>query len=316
MRLFIFLIGIIFCFWACHNNQKNVDPKQYISQAFDSIKMYSIKKHTFPFDSLEQSLLNEVTDSTDMKVVHQVLLEAVQKIDRHSYVFTKEEYITMRSGKNPEVLTKPYPFYGKILNKKYAYLSLEGFSGVDSLSSDRYCDSLQRMVVQLYRLKPAGWIIDLRFNSGGWIYPMIAGLGPILGKGVKAREYTSEGTIVEYYYAKNDDEYIKLSNEILIFEKTLPVAVLIGKQTGSAGELLALCFRGNPKTTLIGEPTFGVSTGLKGFFMPDSLQIAVTNSILADRNGMGGSDGLNPTIYTFEPTETFQKAYKWINEHE
>jgi hypothetical protein len=37
----------------------------------------------------------------------------------------------------------PFPFQGKIIDRKYAMVSIDGFLGVDSTSSDNYADSLQ-----------------------------------------------------------------------------------------------------------------------------------------------------------------------------
>ena len=175
---------------------------------------------------------------------------------------------------------------------------------------------LERIVKNLYNKKPLGWIIDLRFNDGGWPYPMIAGLGPILGEGVKAYKISPDENITEFFYAKNKTEYIELSDSVFYLPKELPVAVLIGKGTGSAAELLALAFKGNPSTVLIGEPTYGVSTGLRGFFMPDSVQFAVTNSIMTDRYKNGIGNPIEPDIYANNALKGFEFAYKWIEKNE
>ncbi|MFK7757619.1 MAG: S41 family peptidase, partial [Flavobacteriales bacterium] len=209
----------------------------------------------------------------------------------------------------------PFPFQGKLLEDKYAYLSLNGFLGMDSISSDNYTDSLQRVVKSLYAKKPLGWIIDIRFNSGGWPYPMIAGLGPILGEGVKAYKVSPNDSVTEFYYAKSKTEYIELSDSVFYLPKELPVAVLIGEETGSAAELLALAFKGNDRTALIGTPTYGVSTGLRGFFMPDSVQFAVSNSYMTDRFKNGNGEPIQPDIYAESAFKVYEQAYEWINEN-
>ena len=77
---------------------------------------------------------------------------------------------------------------------------------------------------------------------------------------------------------------------------------------------MALCFRGHPGTILIGEPTYGVSTGLRGFFMPDSTQFAVTHTVMTDRNQVGDGGSILPEILADDPIESFEHAYKWIHE--
>ncbi|MCB0794335.1 MAG: S41 family peptidase [Flavobacteriales bacterium] len=286
---------------------------RYVHQAFDSIRHYSIHRAAYPFDSLERAVIRSIQDSITQADVIWLLEEAVQAIDHHSYILSKTAFEELATGQDPEVLENPFPFGGRMLDDRYAYVSLDGFVGVDSLSSKHYTDSLQRVLIELHGMRPQGWIIDLRHNDGGWPFPMLAGLGPLLGMGVKAYELHTDSTVSEYYFAKSDEEHILLADSVFQFDPRSPVAVLIGEGTGSAGELLALAFRGNDRTALIGSPTAGSSTGLRGFFMPDSTQICVTHSIMTDRNRIGDGGPIQPDIAVSDATGTFERAYAWID---
>ena len=309
------IILIIVGIWGCREKSSPSYSEQYVKQAFDSIESFSIYRESYNFDSLESVVLSRLSN-TNNNSVHRELESAIKAIDRHSYMLKKETFDQLNAGESSDVTENHFPFEGKILKNKYAFVSLDGFKGVDSTSSDNYADSLQHLIKQLYSRDPSGWIIDLRFNTGGWIYPMMAGLGPILGDGVKGYEIDSNGDTVEYYYAKNETDYLELSDSVYYFPEQLPIAVLIGKQTASAGELLALTFKGNPKTALIGEPTYGVATGLKGFFMPDSVQFAVTNSIMTDRYKQGNGGPILPELSANNDFEAFEYAYKWIEKNQ
>lgn len=298
---------------ACNGDRMESNTERYVEQAFDSIEFYSFYKKVYNFDSLKSAVLNKLSDSSH--AMHKELSAAIRAIDIHSYILTKEEYALLESGTDPEVQDNPYPFQGKMLFDRYAYVAVNGFRGVDSISSHNYADSLQQIVLHLHDYDPEGWIIDLRNNSGGWIYPMISGLGPILGQGIKAYEIDREGSEEEYYFAKDDSTYLQLTDSVFFFEDELPVAVLIGKETGSAGELLSLCFRGNPKTVLIGEPTYGVATGHRGFFMPDSAYFAITNSIMTDRNRKGDGHSVHPAVTATNAVDAFEYAYEWIEKN-
>jgi Peptidase family S41 len=46
-----------------------------------------------------------------------------------------------------------------------------------------YAASAQHMIRELDELGIDGWIVDLRRNTGGNMWPMLAGAGPILGEG-------------------------------------------------------------------------------------------------------------------------------------
>lgn len=308
--IFIIIVAI-----GCEPNTDSYPQKEYVAQAFDSIAKYSLHKNTFNFDSLENEIVKHISDSTPQDEVHTKLEYALRIIDKHSYIIRKEKWKQMWEGKNPEVLMNPYPFKGKMLNDRYAYVSLDGFSGGDSLAANNYTDSLQNLLLQLYSQDPAGWIIDLRYNSGGWSPAMISGLGPILGLGVKAYTISLDKTTTEHYYARNDTEYITLSDSVWTFQKRLPTSVLIGKNTGSAGELLTLAFRGNPKTQLIGQPTYGVSTDLRPVLMPDSMHLVITSAVMTDRNREGSGGPIEPDVLCNDSIDTFEKACEWIDKN-
>ncbi|MEZ4986791.1 MAG: S41 family peptidase [Saprospiraceae bacterium] len=298
---------------GCSNEEYLNNNKKYIIQAFDSIEFYSRHRLTYNLDSLEAQVLKQISDSTSHEEVIELLEYAIKAIDKHNYIISSEKYQQMETGTNPGVFINPYPFQSKMLEEKYAFVALSGFMGVDSIASEQYTDSLQRSILWLYNQQPKGWIIDLRHNSGGWIYPMLAGLGPLLGPGIKAFEMSGDRVVATYYYYKDTTDYVSLSDSVWFFEKQLPIAVMIGEGTGSAGELLTLSFRGNPKTALIGSPTYGISTGLHGFFMPDSNWVCVTNCIMTDRKKNGDGGQIHPDIIEHDPLKIFEKSYQWID---
>jgi hypothetical protein len=65
----------------------------------------------------------------------------------------------------------------------------------------------------------------------------------------------------------------------------------------------------------MGEPTYGVPTGLRGFFMPDSTQICVTSSIFKNRNMKGNGKPIQPYFYESDNIKILARAYKWIDEN-
>jgi len=52
---------------------------------------------------------------------------------------------------------------------------------------------LKLITMTLQEMNPAGWIIDLRGNSGGNMYPMLAGLSSLLGEGVLGYDVYPDG---------------------------------------------------------------------------------------------------------------------------
>ena len=53
-----------------------------------------------------------------------------------------------------------------------------------STCSKEYVAQLTKVIHNLDKINVNGWVIDLRFNNGGNMYPMLAGLSPLLPKGL------------------------------------------------------------------------------------------------------------------------------------
>jgi len=140
------ILFVIFGTWGCVEKHVASDSEKYVKQAFDSIRTFSIHRTTYNFDSLESEVLDKLSDTSNRNEIHNELKLAIKAIDKHSYMLTKEEFENLSTGKDPKTMNNPFPFEGKILEEKYAYISLDGFMGMDSISSDNYTDSLQRIV--------------------------------------------------------------------------------------------------------------------------------------------------------------------------
>src|SRR5437868_3378292 len=60
-----------------------------------------------------------------------------------------------------------------------------GSFGIAVAGADRiFADSIQDQIRQRDAANLAGWIVDVRGNGGGNMWPMVAGVGPVLGEGV------------------------------------------------------------------------------------------------------------------------------------
>lgn len=287
----------------------------YVHGAFDSIRVYSVRQN-FNIDSLENTLLSRINGNSDMDYIYELLHVAVSSIDQHGFLAPPENTTKLLHGAE-EVVPEPYPFTGKILKERYGYVDLLPFSGVDSVSANNYLDSLQRLVKALHEKEPTGWIIDLRTNTGGNPYAMVGGLGALLGKGTLATTISHQGDPHDYFYCRTDSlgkfEKLELIDSAYVFEKRLPISVLIDSQTASAAEVLALAFKGLEHARVIGRPSYGVTTGLYPVIMPDSACMFIAHSIDHDRFGNAYDGPIQPDELIEDPLELFERSYEFID---
>ena len=152
-----------------------------------------------------------------------------------------------------------------------------------------------------------GWIIDLRRNDGGNMWPMLAGLTPLLGRadygsfldpvdGVRwlwrfdgARLFCPREDRPEAFY-----EPIDVPGGALLKTPDAPVAVLCSGVTSSSGEAVLIAFLGSPRTRTFGSPTGGLATSNGTHRLSDGSSLILTNSLMADRLGRVYEGGVVP----------------------
>ncbi|MDQ3856296.1 MAG: PDZ domain-containing protein, partial [Chloroflexota bacterium] len=78
------------------------------------------------------------------------------------------------------IVTEPV---GRRLAPGVGYLELPDMSGTADQAT-AYAEATQRHIRALREHGAHGWIVDLRRNTGGNMWPMLAGVGPLVGEGV------------------------------------------------------------------------------------------------------------------------------------
>jgi carboxyl-terminal processing protease len=117
-----------------------------------------------------------------------------------------------------------------------------------------------------------GWVVDLRRNFGGNMWPMLHALRPILG----------EGNPFTYRYG-----HPPWSPPLVysLRQGEPAIAVLTSRLTVSSGELVTIAFRGPSTTRTFGEATAGLSTSNMDFPLVDGAILVVTTGRASDRSG-------------------------------
>jgi C-terminal processing protease CtpA/Prc len=129
-----------------------------------------------------------------------------------------------------------------------------------------------------------GWVVDLRRNVGGNMWPMLHAVRPILG----------EGNPFTYRYEK-----APWSNSVVysLKQPAPAIAVLTSRLTVSSGELLTIAFQGPPTTRTFGEATCGLSTSNMDVPLVDGAVLVVTTSRAADRMGREYDGPIQPDLH-------------------
>ncbi|KQY96344.1 S41 family peptidase [Brevundimonas sp. Root1423] len=146
-----------------------------------------------------------------------------------------------------------------------------------------------------------GYVLDLRGNVGGNIWPMLAGLSPLLGEGPVGGTRDSSGRKlrsgrVERGVATAGEAPLATASgwrhEPRLGE--IPVAVLIDDGVASSGEGVAIAFIGRPGARTFGQKTRGLATSNSEFAMGDGVTLGITTAMMIDRAGRAYPEGITP----------------------
>jgi carboxyl-terminal processing protease len=129
----------------------------------------------------------------------------------------------------------------RMLDNNIAYLRLNAFSNTTG-------DEVHSALTELLAQNPKGLILDLRYNSGGFLDAAIQVGSEFLPDGVV--------TIEEYGDGKRDT--FNVSGDGIATE--IPMVVLVNEWSASASELVAGALQDRGRAQLVGNTTYGKGT--------------------------------------------------------
>src|ERR1700735_5037140 len=190
-----------------------------------------------------------------------------------------------------------------VQGRNFGYVVLPRCSAKDNDGLLLYAADVRRILTDLTAQNPKGWIVDLRGNTGGNMWPMLTGIGPILGDGVVGSFVAAEGSIPWFYQdgktgtrnpAGLETVSLTLEDAPVLVTPSAPVAVLVDSSTASSAEAITIAFHGRSDTRFFGSRTAGKSTAVQPFKLDDGAEIYLTTALDADRTGKTFPDGFTP----------------------
>lgn len=145
--------------------------------------------------------------------------------------------------------------YEKIDNLGYIYISSFGEN-----TAKEFGEALNELVES----KVDGYIVDLRYNSGGYIDTAVDIGGYFLGTKSILNMKNKAGYEIPYYGTKQDK----------IIDK--PIMFLINKYSASASEILAAAVKDYGKAVFIGENTYGKGVAQNMYMLRDGNYMKIT----------------------------------------
>jgi len=298
------------------NDPPSKEVKKFIEEFTDIIKQNAIYK-----DSLNWAAMQPDIDklSKGLKTVNEAAVVTAYIMgklraagDHHSFIQTRisaEGYA--KSDLDP---ARPY---AKLLNGKIGYINVPGFASINDTAGVHFATAIQQLIHGLDSANVInGWIVDLRNNSGGNMWPMIAGLGPLIGNGTLGY-FVNARYENKWVYKNGNDGSVSVKNPYTVKSPGTKIAVLIGPGTVSSGEATVISFIGKPNVKLLGQPTGGYTTANNGFKLSNGAYLYLATSYEADRNKKKYLGKISPDILVDKPAKdnndpAIDAATNWI----
>ncbi len=305
----IWLIYVLTFFFSCN------PPDKFNKTLIRIVKDNSIYSDSLNWHEIEISLDsisgNSEVDNQNSKKVNFLIKKLKAAGDNHSLYFSSEKMNELKNKNLWSLLPET-----KKIDNDIAYIKIPGFMSVNNDTCNDFATKLQMLIKSLDSDSVIGWIVDLRENYGGNMYPMIVGLGPLTGEGVLGNFIYKNGERLAWKYINGTMGDVKVANPYYLRNKNVKIAVLVSQKTASSGEITAISFMGKKNTKLFGQNTAGYLTSNRGFELPDSSYIFLASSYTTDRNNRLYKTQIIPDIIVNDLNRqtAIDLAINWLRE--
>lgn len=306
MKNYFQTVLLLFLCFSCSDDEPGPAPpplnitaeaQSFLNEVLDIMEENALYRNTIDWTAFRNEVFEVAGTAQTIDQIYDsgAMLKALELLgDNHSF-------IERLNGERISASTANCPFPDDPIGldripDNIGYIFVRGFVGAtDSPEAREFAENLHNIIAEKDSPDLIGWIVDLRPNTGGNMFPMLTGIGPILGEGIAGYFIGPNGEERSWSYSagtsfSGDVPMLSLEEPHALFNEDPKVAVLYSEATGSSGEAIAISFINRPDTSSFGPPTCGLSTGNAGYPLSDNSVLSLTRVFLADRqkNTFGG----------------------------
>lgn len=312
MKTVIKYVLLLILLSNCKANKSSISPEAeaYIDEVLSIVKANSVNRNTIDWVKFREKVITHAGNSKSIPETYGSITYAVKELgDSHSY-FAPNLIEDGAEEKEPPILQD------ESVATDIGYIRIPYCIANSNEQIKKYITDITTKIKERDKADLKGWIVDLRGNFGGNMWPMIVAAGPLLGAGEIGYFVNPEGKTDIWKYEKgkaylNDTVVEQMENYYSLKTKNPYIAVLTDSLTASSGEAITVAFKGAKKTKSFGVKTYGVSTGNKSYLLSDGSRINLTETVFADRNKKLYGKSVLPDKEC-SSKETLKEAVNWI----
>lgn len=300
------LILILSASIAFAQSDRNINI--FIDKSFELIESNAI--NTDDLENIKDWLYTKSESAVSLDEIAPLYKEVFKRLNDHhgnlQYKGKSYGWNKPLNSENPYVksrLKSEKIVVSDVLNGSYGYIRIPGntdyaFKKVDSIASD-----IVSHVNSISSSRIKGWIVDLRWNTGGNMYPIILGLKDFIGDNIIFGGFQNhKGESTGKWEVANGSmliDGVELPHIPSINKPKLqetPLVILTSTYTASAGEMTAISLIGRSKTWVVGEATADYTTAVQGFKINTYTDINLSTDNVVDRNRKVYKSSIVPDI--------------------
>lgn len=301
------------------------DPAPLLGEALYVARQRAYRSNRVDWPALEARVRAKAVgaqDELDLLPAYVVLLNGLD--DNHSHVQTSEArrqafqarhgrsfYAASGIRRSGPAVTSAFSDRSRVESRTVALtgggaaelLVVPAFSG-DAAMIQAYADGLFGSLADS-RPRVCGYILDLRGNGGGNMWPMVTGLAPLFGDGLAlghqnaAGENTTRGVLKDgatYWVGpeRGGEVIVRIEGWRDLRLVEAPVAVLQNDAVASSAEAVLAILAGRAHTRSFGQKSYGVASSKRGFELSDQTNLVITTAMMTDRQGRTYPEGFRP----------------------
>ncbi len=325
MKRIICIIFLSFTLLSCGGGSENKDSnsqdqpqiaQNYVVEILQIMKEHAITKYDVDWGKIETEVNALAANAKSIQDTYPAINKALELLKtNHSSLYSASgKILAYHSDFNCDQLFD----INEPQIDNIGYIRVDSFSGSNDSSNQNFSTNIQKEISRQDSATLKGWIVDLRDNSGGNMWPMIAGLGPLLDDGLHGYFIDADEQISSWGY-ENGSSYLE-ENKIVTVEEPyillnpLPkIAVLSSRRVASSGEATLIAFKKQNNVRVFGTDSCGLSTGNQSFSLSDGSKLNLTTIVMADREQLKYG-GRIPVDQSEAQSDVVNKAVEWINQ--
>lgn len=291
------------------------NAKTELITAIDLLKARHMNSGKMDWPVVQTQALAMLGSATKPEAAYPAIRYVIFQLgERHTYLRTADEAKALMTGTRVGSVQPPdwqMPA-GHLLEGGIGVLELKAVMGPPATQLT-YANAARSALRSFAGHQVCRYIIDLRSNGGGSMYPMINGVEALLGKPPYGFWQPANGEpdapwALKAGMFRNED----VPDETA--QSKAAVAVLIDRHTGSSGEFTAMAFEGRPNTRIFGENSAGLLTTNAVVMLPDGATMAISTGWATDRLKRPYRDVIAPDEATPTGQATQGAAIAWLKE--